>query len=120
MCGSALIKRKLLTNTQDTSRRQGLYSRHLRIQLPLQALQRKIRGEDGLDERGYQYLLAAMQEDPAQRYVDGLEIVIRPLAFIPGGRTDNKADVVANMFVIGPRHPDQAAFASAAISASNA
>lgn len=99
----ALIKRKLLTNTQDTSRRQGLYSRHLRIQLPLQALQRKIRGEDGLDERGYQYLLAAMQEDPAQRYVDGLEIIIRPLALVTGDDAENSADTVANMFVIGPR-----------------
>ncbi|MHC8398141.1 dermonecrotic toxin domain-containing protein [Pseudomonas sp. MDT1-17] len=99
----ALIKRKLLTNPQETSRRQRLYSRHLRLQLPLQALQFKIRGQAGFDERGYRYVVAAMQVNPVDRFVDGLEIIIRPLAFITGDRTDSKADEVANMFVIGPR-----------------
>ena len=103
----ALIKSKLLTGPAESLRRQNLYTSHLRIQLPLQALQLKIRGEAGIDEQGYRFLVAAMQEKPADRYVDGLEIVIRPLAFIPGGRTDSEADVVANMFVIGPRLADK-------------
>lgn len=99
----ALINLKLLTDAQETVRRQNLYSRHLRIQLPLQALQYKIRNQAGIDERGYQYVLAVMQENPADRYVDGQEIVIRPLAFVHGENTESTADKVANMFVIGPR-----------------
>lgn len=102
-----LIKSKLLATATERLRRQNLYTSHLRIQLPLQALQLKVRGEAGIDEQGYRYAVAAMQEKAADRYVDGLEIVIRPLAFIPGGRTDSKADVVANMFVIGPRLADK-------------
>ncbi|AWY42093.1 hypothetical protein DKY63_20160 [Pseudomonas putida] len=99
----ALIKGKMLTDPQESLRRQGLYSRHLRLQLPLLALQYKIRGQAGLDERGYRHVLAAMQEKPADRFVDGQEIIIRPLAFITGDRTDGKVDEVANMFLIGPR-----------------
>ncbi|MCP1498766.1 hypothetical protein J2Y86_003473 [Pseudomonas migulae] len=102
-----LIKSKLLGDTDESSRRQNLYVSHLRLQLPLQALQLKVRGEACIDEQGYRFVVAALQEKPADRFVDGMEIVIRPLAFIPGGRTDSKADVVANMFVIGPRLADQ-------------
>lgn len=97
----ALIKQKLLSDPPEQSRRQDLYTRHLRIQLPLQALQCKIREQAGIDERGYQYVLAALQEKPADRYVDGQEIIIRPLAFVHDAQ--GTADTVANMFVIGPR-----------------
>jgi hypothetical protein len=103
----ALIKQKLLGDTKETQRRQHLFASHLRIQLPLQTLQHKIRGEAGIDDQGYRYVVAAMQEKPAERFVDGQEIIIRPLAFIPGGRISNKADEVANMFVIGPRLADR-------------
>lgn len=103
----ALIKRTLFKDAQETLRRQGLYARQLRIQLPLQTLQHRIRGEAGIDERGYRYVVAAMQQDAANRRVDGQEIVIRPLAFVPGDRTEPYADEVANMFVIGPRLADQ-------------
>jgi hypothetical protein len=98
-----LIKRTLLDEPREKARRQQLYADDLRIQLPLQALQAKIRGEAGIDDLGYRYVVAALQEKVADRYVEGLEIIIRPLAFVPGGRTDGKADQVANMFVIGPR-----------------
>jgi hypothetical protein len=103
----ALIKQKLLGDTKETQRRQHLFASHLRIQLPLQTLQHKIRGEAGIDDQGYRYVVAAMQEKPTERFVDGQEIIIRPLAFIPGGRLSNKADEVANMFVIGPRLADK-------------
>ncbi|HEF4759167.1 TPA: hypothetical protein SAN82_001576 [Pseudomonas putida] len=99
----ALVKRKLLTDPQETLRRQELYVRHLRAQLPLLALEYKIRGQAGIDERGYQYVVAVLQQNPADRFVDGQEIIIRPLAFITGNLTDGEADEVANMFVIGPR-----------------
>lgn len=103
----ALIKSKLLDDPQESLRRQGLYTRHLRIQLSLQALQHKMRGEAGINECGYQYVVAALQENAADRVVNGQPIVIRPLAFVTGDRMDTTADEVANMFVIGPRHPDQ-------------
>ncbi|RON35411.1 dermonecrotic toxin domain-containing protein [Pseudomonas brassicacearum] len=103
----ARIKSKLFHSMHETWRRQGLYSRQLRIQLPLQTLQHKIRGEAGIDERGYRYIVAAMQPDAANRHVDGQEIVIRPLAFVPGDRTEPYADEVANMFVIGPKSANQ-------------
>ncbi|MHC8397749.1 dermonecrotic toxin domain-containing protein [Pseudomonas sp. LB3P93] len=103
----ALIKRKLLEEPQETMRRQALYTRHLRVQLPLQALQHKMRDEAGIDERGYQYVNAAMRENAADRRVNGQEIVIRPLAFITGDSADSKGDEVANMFVIGPRLADK-------------
>lgn len=102
-----LIKRTLLDDPQEKARRQQLYAEDLRIQLPLQTLQAKIRGEAGIDELGYRYVVAALQEKAADRYVEGLEIIIRPLAFIPGGRNDGKADEVANMFVIGPRQVEK-------------
>ncbi|RON21817.1 hypothetical protein BK660_09560 [Pseudomonas brassicacearum] len=103
----ALIKRKLLDDPQEAQRRQALYTRHLRTQLPLQALQHKMRGEAGIDERGYQYVNAVLQENTADRRVNGQEIVIRPLAFITGDRAGSKGDEVANMFVIGPRLTDR-------------
>ncbi|WCM53412.1 hypothetical protein OH720_10485 [Pseudomonas sp. WJP1] len=102
-----LIKRTLLDDPTEKSRRQQLYADDLRIQLPLQTLQSKIRGEAGIDDLGYRYVVAALQEKAADRYVEGLEIIIRPLAFIPGGRNDGKADEVANMFVIGPRQAEK-------------
>ncbi|VVO85726.1 dermonecrotic toxin domain-containing protein [Pseudomonas fluorescens] len=102
-----LIKQKLLGDAKETQRRQNLFASHLRIQLPLQTLQHKIRGEAGIDDQGYRYVVAALQEKLADRFVDGQEIIIRPLAFIPGGRTNNQADEVANMFIIGPRLADR-------------
>ncbi|WP_455929025.1 dermonecrotic toxin domain-containing protein [Pseudomonas fluorescens] len=102
----ALIKQKLLDDTAQSNHRQQLYTSHLRIQLPLLALQMKIRQQGGIDELGYRYIGAAMQADEHDRSVDGQLIVIRPLAFVPTLRPGHQQDVVANMYVIGPRAPD--------------
>ncbi|MDQ0737636.1 dermonecrotic toxin domain-containing protein [Pseudomonas sp. W4I3] len=99
----ALVNSMLLGDQQESARRQQLYASHLRIQLPLLALQLKIRNEAGLDERGYRYVAAVMAREENDRQVEGQAIVIRPLAFFPKRRTDASQDVVANMFVIGPR-----------------
>ncbi len=99
----ALIKRKLLDDPQESARRQQLYTQHLRIQLPLLALQHKIRHEAGIDERGYRFVRAALEVEPADRQVDGQAIVIRRLAFVPTRRLNATPDVVDNMFVIGPQ-----------------
>lgn len=100
-----LIKSTLLDEPKETDRRRMLYSNHLAIQLPLLALQDKIRGQNGLDELGYRFVSAAMQHEAVDRQVDGVAIVVRPLAFVPSLRLDQTPDIVANMFVIGPQDP---------------
>ncbi|MGJ7513191.1 dermonecrotic toxin domain-containing protein [Pseudomonas baetica] len=100
-----LIKSKLLDDATESTRRQDLYTQHLRIQLPLLALQCKIRQQAGIDSRGYRYVAAVMEPAAEDRVVDGQTIVIRPLAFIPKRRSDDSQDVAANMFVIGPQDP---------------
>jgi len=102
----ALVKQKLLDDPQQSRHRQQIYTRHLQVQLPLLALQMKIRGQGGIDERGYRYIAAVMHNEEQERKVDGQPIVIRCLAFVPTLRPGHEQDVVANMFVIGPRHSD--------------
>ncbi|RON03768.1 hypothetical protein BK659_22545 [Pseudomonas brassicacearum] len=103
----AWVKGKLLDDPLESLRRQRLYASNLRIQLALQALQSKILGEHGIDERGYRYIVAAMNVPNTDRWVDGQEIVIRPLAFIPSQRDSKTPDEVTNMYVIGPRDMDK-------------
>jgi hypothetical protein len=102
-----LIKSKLLDDPVESLRRQNLFTSHLRIELPLLALQQKIRAQNGIDELGYRYVAAVVQVLDANRWVEGQEIVIRPLAFSPGWRVSGATDEVANMFVIGPRQMDK-------------
>ncbi|WLH24181.1 hypothetical protein PSH76_30040 [Pseudomonas sp. FP215] len=102
----ALVKQKLLEDPQQSSRRQQLYTSHLQVQLPLLALQMKIRQQGGIDERGYRYVAAVMRTEEHERQVDGQPIVIRCLAFVPTLRPGHEQDGVANMFVIGPRQSD--------------
>ncbi|RFD24413.1 hypothetical protein CER19_25645 [Pseudomonas sp. GL93] len=102
----ALIKQKLLDDPLQSSHRQRLYTTHLQTQLPLLALQMKIRNQGGIDELGYRYIAAVMRSDEDERYVDGQPIVIRCLAFVPTLRPGHEQDVAANMFVISPRQSD--------------
>jgi hypothetical protein len=100
-----LVKTTLLDDPVQSLARQTLYTDQLRLQLPLLALQYKIRSQYGVDEQGYRYVCAAMASDPNLRRVNGYTVVIRPLAFIPTRRTSQAADQVSNMFVIGPQNP---------------
>ncbi|WP_445180408.1 dermonecrotic toxin domain-containing protein [Pseudomonas sp. McL0111] len=97
------LKNRLIEDNAKASHLRQLYVRQLPIELPLLALQHKIRGEAGLDEQGYRYVVAALANEPADRRVDGQDIVIRPLAFVTGDHVSGAADEVVNMFVIGPR-----------------
>ena len=99
----ALIKQLLLDDATRSKQRQTLYTAHLRIQLPLLALQFKIQDKYGIDDVGYRYVAAALQADAHDRRVDGQEVVIRPLAFTPTLRAAPQPDRVANMFVIEAR-----------------
>ncbi|WP_448109803.1 dermonecrotic toxin domain-containing protein [Pseudomonas azerbaijanoccidentalis] len=102
-----LIKSKLLDDPLESLRRQNLFTSRLRVELPLLALQQKIRTQGAVDELGYRYVAAVVQILDAKRWVDGQEIVIRPLAFTPAWRTGASTDEVSNMFVIGPRQMDK-------------
>lgn len=98
-----LVKRTLLDNPTESLRRQMLYTTQLRLQLPLLALQYKVRKVYGLTEQGYRYLCAAMNADTTAHVVDGVPVVIRKLSLLPSRRLIGSADVVDNMFVIGPQ-----------------
>jgi len=97
-----LIKQTLLDDPAESSRREQLYTSQLRIQLPMLALEYKIRGQGHLDDTGYRYVAALMAPAPADRKVDGKTIVLRPLAFVPELQLGDAQDVVSNMFIIGP------------------
>ncbi|OIN47830.1 hypothetical protein BLL37_10985 [Pseudomonas azotoformans] len=97
----ALIQRTLLDDQVESWRREKLYTSQLRIQLPMLALQYKLNQQGGIDERGYRYVIAALQESAADRKVEGDTIVVRPLSFLTRHHKGTR-DTVANMFVIGP------------------
>ncbi|WP_434608783.1 hypothetical protein J3P80_24925 [Pseudomonas sp. D2-30] len=100
-----LIKRKLLDDPTQSSRRERLFSSQLRIQLPLLALESKLKGLGDIDDRGCRYVAALMEPLEADRKVDGQAIVLRKLAFVPELQLGISEDIVANMFVIGPQTP---------------
>lgn len=97
----ALLENTLLRDSAESRERERLFSRELAIQLPLQALEHSIRAEHGFNRLGYRYVNALMQNTAARRIVEGLAIVIRPLAFQRKAHTD--WDGVTNMFVIEPK-----------------
>lgn len=101
-----LVKRKLLNDPVESARRENLYISQLRIQLPMLALESKIRGQGNIDERGYRYVAALMQPEEADRKVDGQTIVLRKLAFVSKQSLGTSEDVVTNMFVVGPQNPE--------------
>lgn len=103
----AMLKDRLLDDPAKARELKALYSAQLSVELPLLVLQYKIRGQRGIDDQGYRYAIAAFGAVTSDRQVDGQEIVIRPLAFIPPHRADTTPDQVANMFVIGPRQADK-------------
>lgn len=95
------IKDLLLSNTLDAQNREALFCRELRVRLPLQALEFKIRGLHGITTQGYHYVKALMGQYPADRLVDDQEIVLRPLALCRAPQA--APDPVDHMFIIEPR-----------------
>ena len=97
----ALVQRVLIDDHAQRTRRQALFARQLSIQLPLKALEQKLRGE-GISKKGYRRVAAIMQTAD-QRDSDMRQTVVMPLAFrASAGRA---ADKVADMFVIADRDP---------------
>lgn len=97
----ALLKKMLIDDTAEAARRRQLFIRQLRVQLPLTALESKIKGEHGLTLSGFQRVRAAMQASAAARKVGGQAMALWPLAF--KATADAHPDVVAGMFIIGPQ-----------------
>ncbi|WP_438300203.1 dermonecrotic toxin domain-containing protein [Pseudomonas sp. NMS19W] len=102
----AMLKRRLIEDPVEAPALRKLYTDQLPIELALLALQCKIRGERGLDEQGYRYVVAALATAPGDRLVNGQRIVVRPLAF-RAHRTNGSTDTVANMFIIGPEEAEK-------------
>ncbi|MGY2169858.1 dermonecrotic toxin domain-containing protein [Pseudomonas gingeri] len=96
-----ILRAKLVDDADEVRRRETLFTGQLRVQLPMAALELKIRGDAHFDEAGYRCVEAVVQAEAAQRQVNGQEIVLRPLAF--KAEADASADVVASMFIIGPK-----------------
>ncbi len=95
------LKDLLLSDTVDARRRESLFTRELKVHLPMQALEYKIRQQHGMTVTGYRYVKALMAEMPADRIVDGQEIVLRPLALCR--KTGAAPDQASNIFIIEPR-----------------
>ena len=96
-----LLKAHLITDAAEAGRREALFVAQWRVRLPLQALELKIKGESGFSLDGFRYVQALVQPAGPGRFVDSVEIVLRPLAF--KARADWQADEVQAMFLIGPR-----------------
>ena len=97
----ALIKRLLVDEQVEAQRRETLYIDYLRAQLPMLALERKIRAQSGFTVRGYQSVAALMELDTSVRTMNAENITIRPLAFV--ATASAVPDRVNNMFVIAPK-----------------
>lgn len=95
------IKDVLLSDTVDARRRETLFTRELKVRLPMQALEYKLENQHGVSAKGYRYVAALMDETSSDRIVDAQEIVLRPLAFYrkPGAAPDT----AEHMFIIEPR-----------------
>ncbi|NWB99973.1 hypothetical protein HX882_29295 [Pseudomonas gingeri] len=99
-----LLKARLISDATEARRREALFVALWRVRLPLQALELKIKGESGFSVEGFRYVQAMVQPPGPGRLVDGVEIVLWPLAF--KAKADWRADEVQAMFVIGPRDRD--------------
>lgn len=93
----ALLKQRLSDDPVERPRREALFIQQVRAQLPLLAVQMKIKGENGLTEAGYRLVQAAVMQQP--------EAAFWPLAF--KATPSSSADTVVNMYVIGARGSEQ-------------
>ncbi|SEB35450.1 hypothetical protein SAMN04490193_0581 [Pseudomonas marginalis] len=91
-----LLRKKLIDDPIESARREKLFSRQLRAQLPLLALELKLKREGGLSQAGYRLVEAAVQAS-----ADGRAAGMWSLAF--KATPAATADEVVGFYVIGPR-----------------
>lgn len=91
-----LIAAKLIDDPAEVSWRKARFIEQLRLQLPMLALEYHLRYPNAFSRKAYDSVVAVLNTKEA-----GQGIVLRPLAFklMP----ESRADVVHNIFVIGPR-----------------
>ncbi|OPA88992.1 hypothetical protein BFW86_15665 [Pseudomonas fluorescens] len=94
----ALLNKYLLSDEAEAAARETLFVEQVPIQLNMQAMELKLRGQSGLTDQGCRMIEAVMRPGSGPREVEGQSITVRPLAFIrkPG----MPPDVVENMFLI--------------------
>ncbi|NWD70101.1 hypothetical protein HX870_21100 [Pseudomonas gingeri] len=97
----AYLRQRLLGDTRYAVFRQQRFYHQIQAQLPLAALELKLRGEQGMSEKGCRLVRAILAFDARERQVDGVPIVLRPLAF--QASPEASPDKVAGMFLIEPR-----------------
>lgn len=90
----ALIERTLRSDVDEAARRQKLYAEQLRVQLPMQALELKLKAQAGFTDAHYQCVAAVLSERGSSRWR------IYPLGLLSGQGA--AIDPVLNMFVFGP------------------
>ncbi|MGY2377536.1 dermonecrotic toxin domain-containing protein [Pseudomonas sp. SDO524_S393] len=95
------IREHLLSDSADARRRELLFTRELRVRLPMQALEFKIKRLYGMTTMGYRFVKALLDESPQDRTVNGQEIVLRPLALCRQAHAT--PDAVENCFIIETR-----------------
>lgn len=98
------LENLLLSNTPDAQARERLFAEHLRVQLPLLALELSLKHENGVTPLGARYVAALVKTLAADRETDGQTVVIRYLALVR--KPEATADVVSNMFIIEPANID--------------
>ena len=95
-----LLKRELLDDSPAARDRLARFIEQVPLQLAMQALELKLKGEAGITAQGHAFIEAITQPGAGGKSAAGQEITVRPLAFVrkPGATPD----VVANMFIIEP------------------
>ncbi|TDV67820.1 hypothetical protein EC915_103357 [Pseudomonas sp. LP_7_YM] len=97
------VRHYLIADHAQMARRRVLFAEQLRVQLPLKALEQKIRGQGDLTSAGYRVVCALLTPASAEGACPSTDSVLRPLAWTaePGAA----ADEVNNMFVIANADP---------------
>lgn len=94
-----LIRENLIDSPTQAALQQDFYISQLRAQLPMIALECKIRGIGGIDELGCRYIREWLKPTPGHLH----PVLIRPLTFVHGANADG--DTVTDMYIIAPREP---------------
>ncbi|WLH88015.1 hypothetical protein PSH87_15155 [Pseudomonas sp. FP453] len=101
----ALLEQHLAGDSAQSRERLALFAEQVPIQLAMQASELKLKGQAGLTAQGVQFVEAVTRPGAGSRQVDGLDLTVRPLAFLrkPGATPD----VVENMFLIEPKNVEK-------------
>lgn len=103
-----LLRTLLISDATEADRRRLLFCNQLRVQLPLRALEQKIKREGAISDAGCRLVSALMNDFSPLRQEREHSVVLRTLGFKawPAGQVDE----VGNMFVIGPPNIDSGPF----------